>query len=434
VLTRTDPQVSFAWGGGSPDPQVNTDRFAAKWTGDLEAAFSESYIFSTNTDDGLKLWVNGRLLIDNWTLHGATIDTSAPIELAAGPGHSIEMWYFENSSDALAELYWQSPSTPRQPIPRPAMSLPLRARDPNPADGAVDVTHTPILRWRAGDKAVQHQVYFGEDAEAVANADPTAAGIYRGEQALEATAYTPPGPLEWNKTYYWRIDEVNAADADSPWKSRVWSFTTADFIVVDDFESYTNEVGQRVFEKWVDGIGYSQPEPGHPGNGTGASVGHDVWSAESPHYNGLLMETEDVHGGYQAMPLYYDNSETPYRSEAERTYAAPQGWTLNGVDTLVLYVRGDAANDAAPLYLVVEDSGGRSLVVTHPDDAIVTGMEWTEWQIPMADLADAGVILSAVSRMCLGVGSRDAATPDGTGVLYFDDIRIVRFQEQNNGG
>ncbi|MBN2132848.1 MAG: hypothetical protein JW741_25330 [Sedimentisphaerales bacterium] len=433
VLTRTDPQVTFDWGNGSPDPQVNNDLFAAKWTGDLEVAFSEPYMFSTNTDDGLKLWVNGRLLIDNWTLHGATIDTSPPIELAAGPGHSVEMWYFENSSGALAELYWQSPSTPRQLIPQGAMSLPLRARNPNPADEAVDVAHAPILRWKAGDKAVQHQVYFGADAEAVAGADPTTAETYRGEQALEATTYTPPGSLEWNKTYYWRIDEVNTADADSPWKSRVWSFTTADFIVVDDFESYTNDVGHRVFEKWVDGIGFTQPVD-TPGNGTGASVGHDIWSVDGPHYNGLLMETEDVHGGYQAMPLYYDNSAPPYRSEAQRTYAAPQDWTLNGVDTLVLYIRGDAANDAAPLYVVVEDSGGRSLVVTHPDNAIVTATEWTEWQIPMADFADAGVVLAAVRKMCLGVGSRDAAAPDGTGALYFDDLRVVRSQGQGNGG
>jgi len=426
VLIRVDPQITFDWGGGSPDPKINNGRYAAKWTGDLEAAFSEPHTFSTRTDDGLKLWVNGRLLIDNWTPHGATIDTSPPIDLAAGPGHSVEMWYFENSSDALAELYWESPSTPRQLIPQGALSLPLRARNPNPPDEAADVTHTPILRWTAGDKAVEHQVYFGEDVEAVAGADPTTAGIYRGQQALDVTAYTPPGPLEWNKTYYWRIDEVNAADADSPWTSRVWSFTTADFIVIDDFESYTNEVGQRVFEKWVDGIGFTLPEPGHPGNGSGAAVGHDVWSVDSPHFNGLLVESEDVHGGYQAMPLYYDNSATPYRSEAERTYTAPQDWTLNGVDTLVLYVRGDAANDAAPLYVVIEDSTGRAGVVTHPDNALVTATEWTEWKVAMTDFADAGVVLTTVGKMYLGVGSRDAATPGGAGVVYFDNIRVTR--------
>jgi len=107
---------------------------------------------------------------------------------------------------------------------------------------------------------------------------------------------------------------------------------------VDDFESYTNEVGERVFEAWIDGVGFTLPEPGNPGNGTGASVGHDVWDASSPYYNGSIMETRLVVDGAQSLPLYYDNSASPYRSEAQRTWAVPQDWTSNGVDTLVLYV------------------------------------------------------------------------------------------------
>jgi len=107
---------------------------------------------------------------------------------------------------------------------------------------------------------------------------------------------------------------------------------------VDDFESYTNEVGERAFEAWIDGVGFTLPEPGNPGNGTGAAVGHDVWDASSPYYNGSIMETRLVVDGAQSLPLYYDNSASPYRSEAQRTWAVPQDWTSNGVDTLVLYV------------------------------------------------------------------------------------------------
>jgi len=77
----------------------------------------------------------------------------------------------------------------------------------------------------------------------------------------------------------------------------IWKFTVPDYLTVDDFESYTNELGSRVFEKWIDGIGFTQPEPGNEGNGTGAAVGHDVWSPDSPHFEGTIMETANVYDG-----------------------------------------------------------------------------------------------------------------------------------------
>jgi len=236
--------------------------------------------------------------------------------------------------------------------------------------------------------------------------------------------------LEWGKTYYWRVDEINPANADSPWKGCVRSFTTADFLLVEDFESYTNEVGSRVFEKWVDGIGYSMPEPGHPGNGTGASVGHDIWSVESKHYNGSIMETDDVHGGYLAMPLYYNNTASPYRSEAERTWTVAQDWTSNGVDTVTLYVMGNPGNGVTPLYVAIEDAAGHVGVVSHPDAEVVTKLGWTEWNIPASEFTAAGVSMTAVKKMYIGLGSRTAATPDGTGMILVDDIRITKAAAQ----
>jgi len=430
VVTRIEEEIDHPWGNGEVAAGMS-DQVSARWTGDLEAPFTERTTLITTSDDGVRLWLDGRLLIDNWTNHG-TRDDFARVDLVAGQYYSVKMEYYEDGGGAVAQLSWQSPSMPRQIIPTGWLQLSVHATSPYPANTAVDVTQRPELRWSASESAARHDVYFGDDAETVANATPADAGIYRGQQALEATSYDP-GPLEWNKTYYWRVDEVNTLDADSPWQGAVWSFTTADFIVVDDFESYTNKVGRRVFEVWVDGVGFSQPAPGHPGNGTGAEVGHDVWSPESPHYNGLLMETDDVHGGYQAMPLRYDNSKAPYYSEAERTWAAAQDWTANGVDTLVLYVRGYAANGAAALYAVIEDSTGRAGVVTHPDGAITTATEWTEWSTPMADFAGAGVSLGAVKKMCLGVGNRNAPTVDGTGVVYFDDIRVIRPASEEAG-
>jgi hypothetical protein len=421
VLTRIEATIDHQWGnaeiiGGA------SDQVSARWTGNLEAPFTETMTLITTSDDGVRLWLDGRLLIDNWTNHG-TRDDYARVDLVAGRYYAVKMQWYEDDGGAVARLSWQSPSIPRQIIPTGWLQLSVHATSPYPANTAVNVDHRPELRWSASESAARHDVYFGADAEVVANATPADAGVYRGQQALEAATYDP-GPLEWDKTYYWRIDEVNALDSASPWKGAVWSFTTADFIVVDDFESYTNEVGRRVFEKWVDGIGFTQPEPGHPGNGTGAGVGHDIWSVESPYYNGLLMEVEDVHSGYQAMPLYYDNSQAPYYSEVERTYAAAQDWTVNGVDTLVLYVRGAASNAPAALYVGLEDSSGRSRLVTHPDHAIATETEWIRWSVPIAEFVD--VSINAAKRVYLGMGSRAAPAPNGAGMMLVDDVRVVK--------
>jgi len=418
VLTQTEPSVDHTWSGVVAGGL--SDNVSARWRANLEAPFTETFSLITTSDDGVRLWLDGRLIIDNWTDHG-TVDNTVKVNLVAGQIYLIRMEFYENGGGAVAQLSWQSPTIPRQIIPQGWLQLPLWATSPSPVNGEPHAVQTPTLTWSAGDEATAHDVYFGEDAAAVANATPADAGLYRGRQAAAATSYNP-GPLQWDKTYYWRVDEVNPANADSPWKGSVWSFTTADFLIVEDFESYTNEVGQRVFEKWVDGIGFTLPEPGNPGNGTGAAVGHDIWSIESPYYDGLIMETRDVHGGYQAMPLYYDNTATPYRSEAERTWVLPQDWTVNSVDTLTLFFRGDADNGPDALYVALEDSLGQVAAVSYPAGARV--IQWTAWQIPLADFV--GVNATAIRRAVIGVGNRTGTTPGGSGMILVDDIRVLK--------
>jgi len=339
VLNRIDPQIDFDWADDVPEASLPNDNFSVRWVGEIEVPFTETYTFYANTEDGVRLWVDDVQIMDLWQNRRSPTEAKASIDLVGGQRYPIIMEFYDAGGVAVAQLSWESLSTPKELIPQGAYSAPLRASSPTPAGGAVDVTQAPMLSWNAGEKAVQHQVYFGDDRDAVAVADTSTVGIYQGQQTLDATSFNP-GALEWGKTYYWRVDEVNNADAESPWIGSVWSFTTADFIVLDNFESYTNEVGQRVFQIWVDGLGYNEPAPGAPGNGTGAIVGHDIWSADSLHYNGTIMERDDPHGGNQAMPLYYGNTETPYYSEARRTYTMAQDWTQNGVDTLQLYFKG----------------------------------------------------------------------------------------------
>ena len=217
----------------------------------------------------------------------------------------------------------------------------LLAWNPSPAMGeVVDVRYPGPLSWSAGDKATQHDVYLGTDKAAVEAATPATAGIYRGRQ--EQTTFDLTEPLQWKQTYYWRVDEI-AADATVA-KGRLWSFSVADYLIVDSFESHTDDSPNRVFQTWVDGVGFSADEffpDDNPGNGTGAAVGHDIWSEGTTHTS--IMETSLVHGGRQSMPLYYDNSkaDTKYKSEAERTWAVAQDWTVGGVNALQLYFRGN---------------------------------------------------------------------------------------------
>ena len=286
---------------------------------------------------------------------------------------------------------------------------PLLPGAPEPAPGAiVDVRDITALRWLAGDTAASHDVYFGTDRTAVAAADNNAAE-FRGNQP--GTSFPLAGLVEFGGgDYFWRIDEVEADGTVQT--GYVWKFTVPDYLVVDDFESYNTEVGSRVFEKWIDGIGFTQPEPGHPGNGTGAAVGHDIWSVNSPYLDGNIMETANVHAGGQAMPLYYDNTFAPAVSEADRTFTPGQNWTLEGITTLVVHFRGEAENTGD---LYVKINGVKVPYGGDPGD-IASG-DWIAWEI---DLASVGANVANVTTLTIGVEGGQ------TGLLYIDDIILTR--------
>jgi hypothetical protein len=208
--------------------------------------------------------------------------------------------------------------------------VPVQARQPSPAGDTDGVPVDAGFDWREGRQAASHQVYFSTDKAAVVS----------GAALVDTTttsSYQPPS-LDFGKLYYWRVDEVNNAPV-SAWQGDVWSFTTAEFTDIDNFESYTNESPNRVFQTWIDGWGFSKDEffpNGDPGNGTNALVGYDPAV-------GNIMETSITHGGVQSMPVEYNNVNAPYYSEVERTWASPQNWTTNGATELSLWFRGNPA-------------------------------------------------------------------------------------------
>ena len=337
MVTRTEEQINFNWGDpGGPDDAVGVDQFSARWTGEVDAAYTETYTFYTNSDDGVRLWIDGQLLIENWTDHAST-ENRETIDLVAGNAYGLVMEFYENGGGAVAELRWSSPSTPKQLIPQAALSPPIKASSPSPSNGATGTKMTPILRWGAGDYAASHEVYFGTDADAVRNADKSSPE-YKGTKALDDESYDP-GKLAWFTQYFWRIDEVNDLNPDSPWAGNLWSFTTGDFLVVDDFEDYDSGDNQIWFA-WHDGLGAGAPgSPNYvPSNGTGSAVGDET----------TLSYTEEtiVHSGSQSMPLVYDNNKQGFSnySETELTLTYPRDWTEEGVANLSLWFRGYAAS------------------------------------------------------------------------------------------
>jgi hypothetical protein len=263
--------------------------------------------------------------------------------------------------------------------------------NPNPAKGALDVIQTPVLTWAPGLGAT-HEIFFGNDVSALEKK----VGGNLGSESYE------PGQLEWNTTYYWRVDEANNANTDSPWTGPIWSFTTANFLIIDDMESYndldeSDPTSNRIYLAWVDG--FDNPAV------NGSVVGY----ANAP-----FAEQTNVHGGNQSMPMTYDNSVG--RSEATLTLISNRDWTINGVDTLTIWFRGSSSNATEQMYVTL--NGSARVDHENPDAATIT--RWTAWNIELQKFADLGVNLSNVNSITLGLSS----VTGGTGMMYFDDIRL----------
>jgi len=299
-----------------------------------------------------------------------------------------------------------------------SFTTPGAVGNPNPTNGAVDVKMTASLSWTPADSAASHQVYFGTDKEAVRNA-ATDSPQYKGSKALGSEVYDP-GKLAWETTYYWRVDELD--NQDNPSKGSLWSFTTADFIAVDDFEDYDADDNQ-LWYAWLDGLGYGTPTtpPYSAGNGTGAAVGDET----TPSYT----EETIVYGGSQSMPVSYDNNKQGYSnySEVELTLDYPRDWTEQGVDKLTIWFRGILNNDAERIYVALSNLTGGPAAAYHDDPAATQIGAWTEWVIPLKNFADQGINLADVDKIAIGVGTQGNMTaPGGSGKIFMDDIRLYR--------
>ncbi|MCP4454992.1 MAG: hypothetical protein GY809_26325 [Planctomycetes bacterium] len=286
-------------------------------------------------------------------------------------------------------------------------AIPVRARTPEPASESVDILPDSILTWRAGRDAAEHVIYMDTDMNAVT--EGTAQSISVATNSLDLGSLD----LELGQTYTWRVDEVNDAEAPSVWAGDVWNFSTLPNLTIDDFEGYNNISPDRPFQIWRDGIGYSADEffpVAYEGNGTGAAIGHDIWSLGSPHFDATIMETTRVYGGSQSMPFYYSNTNAT-ASETQRTFDVPQDWTASGIQSLSIMFYGNAGN-TGQLYVKINNT---NISYAGLPDALQR-QQWVPWII---DLATTGADLTNVTNLTLGIEGASAA-----GVIYLDEIRL----------
>ena len=333
---------------------------------------------------------------DRWSI-GMEWDSGTASDFLAGTVDDVRIYDMALTADEVKQLMRGDPLAAWDPSPRNKSIVDIKeAREP--------------LRWSPGDEAAQHDVYFGTDKEAVSNADVSdTTGIYRGRQGA-ASYNLPADSVEWGGgPYYWRVDEYNNDGSIST--GTTWSFTVADYLIVDDFESYNDldpaePASNRIFNAWLDG--FDNP----------AINGSIVGYANPP-----FTEQSIVHSGGQSMPFAYDNAVG--KSEATLTLTYPRDWTENGVGTLVIWYIGDAANAAEPMYVALNDSA----VVTNDNPDAAQASTWTEWNIDLTSFADQGVNLANVSSITLGLGNRNNPVAGGAGMMYFDDVRLYRLAQ-----
>ncbi|MGB2862899.1 MAG: LamG domain-containing protein [Sedimentisphaerales bacterium] len=284
------------------------------------------------------------------------------------------------------------------------------AWDPSPADGSIPDIHVATsLSWSPGDKAAQHDLYFGTDKDAVENADTSdTSGIYRDRQS--SMSYTPPEGIEWGGgPYYWRIDEYNTDATIS--KGKVWSFTVADYLSIDDFEDY-DAGDNQIWYAWHDGLGYGTPgtELYYAGNGTGAVVGDETTAS--------YTEETIVNSGTQAMPFSFDSNKQGYAkySEVEMALTTQRDWMEQGVVELSLWFRGYAASVGS---FVEGPVGTYTITASGADIWNVNGVEADEFHFAYKMLTGPGSIVAKVESVDntnvwakAGVMIRESLDPD----------------------
>jgi len=282
----------------------------------------------------------------------------------------------------------------------------------NPTNSQTEVQRDIVLSWRTGYYAELNNVYMGTDFNDVNQADPQSPMDVLASEGQAGSTFAPPDVLEFGQQYYWRIDGTSSTHADSPWRGAVWSFTVADYAIVEGFEDYNDYQPDTVFDVWADGFFDDN-------NGSSAGYGEPNF-AEGEHYleTRYVNDSVTIELGEQSLPLCYDNSTATY-SEITANVADLSGghdWTVGAPEALVMWVRGEPRNnaDTDQLYVKINDE---KLVYTGD----ISVPQWRQWSI---DLSSLSTDITNVTQLSLGMDRIGATGSRGT--VFIDEIRLYK--------
>jgi hypothetical protein len=297
-----------------------------------------------------------------------------------------------------------------------------RSWAPSPYNGQTDVQQDIPLSWMPGDYADSHDLYFGTDWDDINDVNTSNYASYPNVDYnhTDACSYDP-GLLDLEQIYYWRVDEVNDSCDASPWKGRIWKFTVAGYVVIDDMEAYTGswagEGDHPLDEGWAD----------YYANGTNALI---------------TLQTDSPVRDEQSMEYAYDNAyihPLGYCSEIQTLELSPTDWTDQEVRVLTLWFYGwpdNDANDTEQMYVGVKDDAGLYAELRYGDNEgedmnDIKIEDWQTWDVPLTYFSDSNfaavandVNLADVNVFSIGFGERYGSQPGGSGYVYFDDIRL----------
>ena len=303
ALVRTDPTVNFDFGSGSYASGQPVDNFSARWDGQVEAPVSGTYTFTTSSDDGVRLWVNGVQIINNWTDHAPT-DNSGTIALSAGTKYAIKMEFYEKGGGAVAKLDWAYPGQARQNVPQtrlyPAGSAPAAPTGLSATAGNAQIS----LSWSAVSGATSYNVKLST----------TNGGPYTTVSSPTGTSFTNTG-LTNGTTYYYVVTALNAngesANSNQASATPVGGGGGTNLLANPGFET-------GALSGWVGGGDYRV----------------NTAAPRSGSYNGF------ANGGYTSL------------------FQNVQGLQPNTSYTFTIYARLTVNDVANPIYLFVRNQGG----------------------------------------------------------------------------
>jgi hypothetical protein len=275
-------------------------------------------------------------------------------------------------------------------------AIPTFARELSPTDGTVVSGTEVTLDWRNGREAAEHLAYLdvNENLDKVQASDPASlASTFAAEGAYDS--YTASG-LDLSQTYVWKVVEVNEAQTPSTYTSPIQSFTIADYLVLDDMESYEN-TENLPWMTWADGYEVLD---------NGSLVGAD------PALNDYSPETEVVHSGSQSLPIWIDNATTASYSEATRSFTPSENWTKFGITTMSLFVRKGDLNMGGSLYVKINNN--KFPLVDGSTYPAGYDPGWVQYVVDLTAMN-----ISSVTSVAVGV--------EGAGthsVIYVDDIHL----------